>query len=77
MRKTILTILGAALLAGSLVQAAVASERHHVRKAHRAPVAASQSFRDSNAYVRPAPVGQPDWSSYQYRDEALSPPAGH
>jgi hypothetical protein len=77
MRKTALTIIGTALLAGSLIQAAAASERHHVRKVHRAPVTASQSFRNSNAYVRPAPAVQPDWSSHQYMDEALSPPAGH
>jgi hypothetical protein len=80
MRKTVLTIVGAAgagLLAGSFIQAATASEHHHVRKAHRAPVAASQSFRNSNAYVRPAPAVQSDWSSHQYMDEALSPPAGH
>ena len=47
MRKTALTILGALLIAGSAVQMATASE-HHVRKAHRAPIAASQQFR--NAY---------------------------
>jgi hypothetical protein len=92
MRKTALTIagaVGAGLLAGSFIQAATASEHHHVRKAHRAPIAASQSFRNSNAYVRPlpaavwptavwpAPTVRSDWSSHQYMDEALSPPAGH
>ena len=84
MRKTVLTIFSAALLAGSLIQAAAASERHHVRKVHRAPVAASQSFRDSNAYVPPAPAPiwpaptvERDRSSRGYMDEALSPPAGH
>ena len=84
MRKTILTILGSALLAGSLIQAAAASEHHHVRKAHRAPATVGQSFRDSNAYIRPAPpvirpapTVAPDWSSHGYMDEALSPPAGH
>jgi len=87
MRKTVLTIVGAVgagLLAGSFIQAATASEHHHVRKPHRAPIAASQSFRNSNAYVRPlpaavwpAPTVRSDWSSHQYMDEALSPPAGH
>jgi hypothetical protein len=83
MRKMILTMLGSALLAGSFMQAAAASEHHHVRKAHRAPVAATQTYRDSNAYLRrapapiwPAPSAQPDWSSHGYMDEALSPPAG-
>jgi hypothetical protein len=47
MRKTVLTILGALLIAGSAVQMATASE-HHVRKAYRASIAASQQFR--NAY---------------------------
>ena len=84
MRKMILTILASALLAGSFVQAAVASEHHHVRKVHPAPVTTSESFRDSNAYLRrapapvwPAPSAEPDWSSQNnFRDEALSPPAG-
>jgi hypothetical protein len=76
MRKTILTIFGSALLAGSLVQAASASEHHHVRKAHHAAATASQSFRNSNAYIRPAPAVEPDWSR-NVHDEALSPPAGH
>jgi len=47
MRKTVLTILGALLIGGSAVQMATASE-HHVRKAYRASIAASQQFR--NAY---------------------------
>jgi hypothetical protein len=83
MRKTILTILGSALLAGSLVQAASASERHHIRKVDPARTTASQSFRNSNAYIRPArtpvwpaPAVEPDWAR-NVHDEALSPPAGH
>jgi hypothetical protein len=47
MRKTILTILGALLIAGSAVQMASATE-HHVRKAHRAPVAANEQFLNAN-----------------------------
>lgn len=49
MRKTVLTILGALLITGSAVQMATASE-HHLRKAYRAPIAASQQlqqFRNS------------------------------
>jgi hypothetical protein len=83
MRKTILTILGSALLASSLVQAASASEHHPVRKVYPARATASQSFRNSNAYIRPAqtpvwstPAVEPDWSR-SVHDEALSPPAGH
>jgi hypothetical protein len=83
MRKTILAILGSALLAGSLVQAAAASEHHHVRKVHHARATTNQSFRNSNASVRPAPAPfwqapatEPDWAR-DVHDEALSPPAGH
>jgi hypothetical protein len=47
MRKTVLTILGALLIAGSAVQTATASE-HHVRKVYRASIAASQQFRNAN-----------------------------
>jgi hypothetical protein len=47
MRKSVLTILGALLVAGSAVHMAAASE-HDVRKAYRAPVAASQQFRNAN-----------------------------
>jgi hypothetical protein len=50
MRKTILTILGALLISGSAVQMATASE-HHVRKAYRAPISASQQFRNANNSV--------------------------
>ena len=47
MRKTVLTILGALLISGSAVQMATASE-HHVRKVYRAPISASQQFRNAN-----------------------------
>ena len=70
MRKTILTILGAAALAASFVQVAAAAERHHVRKADRAPV--SQTFRNSNAWANS--YTQRDWSRYE--GGAISAPAG-
>jgi hypothetical protein len=47
MRKTVITILGALLIAGSAVQMATASERH-MRKAYRAPISASEQFRKAN-----------------------------
>jgi hypothetical protein len=50
MRKTIITILGALLITGSTVQMATASE-HHVRKAYRAPMSASEQFRRANNSV--------------------------
>jgi hypothetical protein len=71
MRKTILTILGAAALTASLAQVAAAAERHHVRKAYRAPI--SQAFGDSNAWVDT--YTQPNWSRYE--GGAISAPAGH
>src|SRR5207247_11183932 len=56
MRKTILTILGTALIAGATVQFAAAAERHHTKKAARVPAPASDQFRNSNASwpARPA-----------------------
>jgi hypothetical protein len=72
MRRTILTILGSALLAASTIQLAAAAEHHRVRKVERAP--ASEPFRNSNAYA-PSPWAQPDVSRYQYG--AGSAPAGH
>src|SRR3981189_1987729 len=74
MRKTILTILGSALLAASTVQIAAAAEHHRVRKVERAPAPASEPLRNSNAYA-PSPWAQPGWSRYEYG--AGSAPAGH
>jgi hypothetical protein len=47
MRRTIITMLGAMLIAGSSVQMAAASTRHH----HRAPAVESQQFRNANDFV--------------------------
>lgn len=47
MRKTVSTILAALMIAGSAAQVASASERH-VNKGHRAPISASQQFRNTN-----------------------------
>jgi hypothetical protein len=46
MRKTVITILGTLLIAGSAVQMATAAEYHKHR--HRAPIAASQQFLNAN-----------------------------
>jgi hypothetical protein len=56
MRNIIITILGALLIAASAVQTATASE-HHVRKPHRAPIAASQQLRNSNNSIEGAANG--------------------
>jgi hypothetical protein len=63
MRKTVLTFLGAALIAASTIQIASAAENHHARKA--------QHFRNANAAV----VVVPD-SPYVYSG-GWSAPAGH
>jgi hypothetical protein len=47
MRKTALTLLGALLVAGSVVQMAQATEHHK----HRAHVAASEQFLNANNAV--------------------------
>ena len=71
MRKTILTILGSALIVATSVQFAAAAQRHH-GKADRT-VATQQQTR--NAYAAwPAPAVQPD--GYRYSG-GYSAPAGH
>ena len=76
MRKTVLTVLGASLIAAVTAQAATASEHHRVQKINRAT--ATEQFRNSNAYAAPRNVSiavQPDWRVY---DGAMgSGVAGH
>lgn len=72
MMKSAVTILSAALIAAVTIQAAAASERRHVRKAHPAPTA--QTYRDSNAWYAPAQPSVPDWQ--RYSNGAMSAPAG-
>lgn len=72
MRKTILTVIAASLIAASTVPVAAASGRHHAGKADRA--ATNERFRNSNAYAAPAPIAvQQDWSRY---GGGMSAPAG-
>ncbi len=75
MRKTGPTILGMLLLAGSTVQASAAAERY-ARKAHRAPVATWQQFRNANnAWPNPYATRQ-SLSDYS-EGHVISAPAGH
>ena len=67
MRKTILTVLSAALFAASASQNVAATERHHARKADRATT--SEQFRNANNAVA-TPV-QSGWTYSGY-----SAPAG-
>jgi hypothetical protein len=73
MRKPILILLGSALLAGSAIQGAAATERYKARKAVRAPAPVSEPLRNSNAYW-PASPARSDASYYANR--GLSAPAG-
>ncbi|SDP04620.1 hypothetical protein [Afipia sp. GAS231] len=76
MRKTILTVLGSALIVATFVQFADAAQRHH-GKADRAVASQQQLDRNADAYAAwPAPVVQPDWSS-RYSSGGYSAPAGH
>jgi hypothetical protein len=72
MRKTILTILGSALIVASAAQAASATEHHRLHRVARAPAQVSEPVRNASDYV-PAPT-QDDWSRYQ--NGAYSAPAG-
>jgi hypothetical protein len=74
MRKTIMTMLGSALLACSLIPAASGAEHHRDRVAHRAPAPISEQVRDANAFAAP----QPGWSDHTgYYSHGFSAPAGH
>jgi hypothetical protein len=53
MRKMILTLVGAALIAGSTTPAAFSGERHHVRNAQQFN---SERFRNARAYAPPSYV---------------------
>jgi hypothetical protein len=79
MRRTILTILAAAVLAASLTQVAAAAEHHRARKVVCTPAPVSEQFRNSNNYYAPSYAGpQPDWSEIsRYENGAESAPAGH
>jgi hypothetical protein len=79
MRKTIFTILGAAVIAASVTQVAAAAEHHKARKVVRTPALVSEQFRNSSNYYAPSRPGpQHDWSEIsRYENGAESAPAGH
>ena len=72
MQKTILAILGSALIVASAAQAASATEHHRLHRVARAPAQVSEPVRNANAYI-PVPT-RDDWSRYQ--NGAYSAPAG-
>jgi hypothetical protein len=62
--------------AGSAAQVAAATGRH-TRKAHRAPVSASQQFRNANDYLEwPSAAAEQHWSDYS-EGHVISAPASH
>ena len=70
MRKTVLTLLGTALLVTATAQMADAKQQ---RKVHRAPAATSEQFRNSNAAWPQQSVQSDYWSRYS---GGYSAPAG-
>jgi hypothetical protein len=75
MRKTVLTIFGASLIAASTVQMVAAAERH-THKVERVPVPASERFRNANdSLVWPSAAAEQYWSDYS-EGHVISAPAG-
>jgi hypothetical protein len=74
MRKTILTIIGALLIAGSTVQIAAAAGRH-VHKSVREREQATQQFRSAHDSLMSPSVEQQDLSDYS-EGHVISAPAG-
>lgn len=72
MKKTVLSLLAASLIAASAAPiAASAAERHHVRKMERAPV--SEQIRNANDA---AAWAGPRYDSSYVDGHAISAPAG-
>jgi hypothetical protein len=74
MRKTILTITGALLIAGSTVQIATAAGRH-AHKSVRDREQATQQFRSAHDSLISPSVEQQDLSDYS-EGHVISAPAG-
>ena len=66
MRKTVLTILGTALLAASTTQFAAAAERHHSKPDR---MTTQEQFRNTNAYYA-APAFRDESSAWRVQEEA-------
>jgi hypothetical protein len=72
MYKTIVTLLGSALIVASATQFAAAAQPHRSHKADRAAAMTHEQFRDANAALWPAPSSD----VWRYSTGALSAPAG-
>jgi hypothetical protein len=66
MRKTILTVLGSAVLVASTVQIAAAAEHHRSHRVYRQPAPVAQSFRYGNPYNSNAYYGSDPYDSNAY-----------
>jgi hypothetical protein len=75
MRKTILAVVSASVIATLTAQAAAASEHHHARtKGH---TVASEQWRNSNAYAAPREIAVPSFWSNLDEGAMSSGMAGH
>jgi hypothetical protein len=75
MRKTILTVVSASVIATLTAQAAAASEHHHVRT--KGGTVASEQWRNSNAYAAPRDIAVPSYWSNLDEGAMSSGMAGH
>ena len=75
MRKTILTVVSASVIAALTAQAAAASEQHHTRTKGR--TVASEQWRNSNAYAAPRDIAVPSYWSNLDEGAMSSGMAGH
>ena len=75
MRKTILTVLAISLMVTMTVPSAGASERHHARM--KGCAAASERYRDANAYAAPWYRSERPYLSNLDEGAMTSGPAGH
>jgi hypothetical protein len=85
MRKIIFTVLGSALMALSVANAASAAERHHARRAVQQPTYDNNTnLRNSRAEYRPVYRSYPAYDTRAWGGGdarawggAISAPAGH
>jgi hypothetical protein len=75
MRKKIMAMIVVPLLAALTAQAAVASERHRIRPKDR--TAATEQFRNSNAFALPAGIAAQPSLSAEDEGAMTSGLAGH
>jgi hypothetical protein len=75
MRKAILTVVSASVIATLTAQAAAASEHHHTRT--KGGTVASEQWRNSNAYAAPRDISVPSYWSNLDEGAMSSGMAGH